>query len=540
MAKKTKKTEKTEKNSAVKFVVAITEAFFVAVAHQRLAMHKAICEPIDNAISNAIKGLMANILVSIDAVDDDHFRFTIADWGTGMSLKELINALQFGSLHERDEGELCIYGQGLKNFLLVASQNKYDWFIASKHPGDKAYNFVTGPFSTTMEVTQVSEVPLKDIVMRKRFGELGEPSTIVSVVTDKNVASTMLTADGSSAPLKVTNANVLRRHLAEHLGLRYRRALTPDMSGIAQARILLTNLYMVNKKVEDVFVLPVNQTYLDFSKANRAVEIDGYHVSYSYIDGDLDKDLTNTFVAGGYKPLHYYQYNQPTQGLDIELGNRVIETSQIEAIWPDKKLRHNQFNNWTGVINIDTTGLPRGFFNTLSNKSSIDITDKHWQALFEDIRVNAPMLYPHLPKISVRNNFIDAEAKRLMLLHPENDVKTFHQVTANRMVIDILDVSRDGTCEIHDYKAGQAISDDIANMVMKWNGMLIQGYQPKVAYIHCRKIGPMLMHTINGACSQVQAMTPSYLKTRFSDVGGVFEKLDHYNIKVVIDENIPK
>lgn len=538
MAKKTKKTEKAEKNSAVKFVVAITEAFFIAVAHQRLAMHEAICEPIDNAIANAIKGFMANILVSVDAVDDEHFRFTIADWGTGMSLKELINALQFGSLHERNEGELCIYGQGLKNFLLVATQHHYDWFIASKRPDEKVYNLVTGPFRTTMEATQVNEVPLKDIVMRNRNKELGEPSTIVSVITDKNVASTMLTADGSSAPSKVTSANILRRHLAEHLGLRYRGFLTPDISGMAKARILLPNLNMSSKKTEDVFLLPVYQTYEDFEKLNFTTHIDGYDIKVAATVGDLDKDLTNTMVAGGYKPLHYYQYNQTTQGLDIQLGDRVIATSQIESIWPEKKLRHNQLNGWTGNIVIDTTGLPRGFFNTLANKSSIDITDKHWAALFDVIR-NDPRLYPHMPKSTKRDKYLAAKAAELKMLHPNNDIEINYPVSANRTVIDILDIYEDETCDLYAFKAGKASSKEIATLIMQWNCLLLQGYQPKVAYLYCRKYGPMLMHTINDMCSQVQAMTQTYLASQQAKVNGDISKLPHYNIKVVVDENIP-
>ena len=165
------------------FYIKMTDAFFEALAHQQLPMQKAINEPVDNAIANC-DDETATILAAINNANlANQFRFTIADWGNGMDENELVNGMQICGGHDK-EGYLCVHGLGLKNFLLVATRNKYDWMVASKKPGEKVYHVVEGPFSTTMEMKESKEVPLKEIVMTDTLKRYGEPSTIVSVVVD--------------------------------------------------------------------------------------------------------------------------------------------------------------------------------------------------------------------------------------------------------------------------------------------------------------------------------------------------------------------
>lgn len=96
--------------------------------------------------------ILAHILVSVDSVPGtDLIRFTVADWGKGMDTDGVVNALQFGSKHTK-EGYLCMYGVGLCNFLLVMTQNKYDWMVASKTPEENTYHVVKGPFALKMEM----------------------------------------------------------------------------------------------------------------------------------------------------------------------------------------------------------------------------------------------------------------------------------------------------------------------------------------------------------------------------------------------------
>ena len=180
-----------KKNNNVTFNVGITNHYFDAISRQKLPMSDAACEPVDNAISNCKDAI--NILVAIvKGHAKNLIGVVIADWGNGMSKEKLPENLQFGNGHS-NEGPLCIHGVGLNNFILVATRNKYPWFIASKQPGEDSYHRVDGPFATTMTMSEQEEIPMADVVMREQFKALGAPSTIIYVEMDKATANTMLT-----------------------------------------------------------------------------------------------------------------------------------------------------------------------------------------------------------------------------------------------------------------------------------------------------------------------------------------------------------
>ena len=355
-----------KKNNNVTFNVGITNHYFDAISRQKLPMSDAACEPVDNAISNCKDAI--NILVAIvKGHAKNLIGVVIADWGNGMSKEKLPKNLQFGNGHS-NEGPLCIHGVGLNNFILVATRNKYPWFIASKQPGEDSYHRVDGPFATTMTMSEQEEIPMADVVMREQFKALGAPSTIIYVEMDKATASTMLTKNGSCAESRVTSLNVLRTCLAEHFGVKYRNYLAPDATGVAPARILIPDFHMANGKTCDVLVKPIFQPYKEKQKEkNFTVDYDGYEIPVKVECGQLDTDATKGVVTGGYDLKHFYQNNMLTQGLDIQLGERVIATAQFDTIWD--KARHPAFNAFTGVVAVDISGLPRGFLNTLANKS---------------------------------------------------------------------------------------------------------------------------------------------------------------------------
>lgn len=156
-----------KKNNNVTFNVGITNHYFDAISRQKLPMSDAACEPVDNAISNCKDAI--NILVAIvKGHAKNLIGVVIADWGKGISKEKLPECLQFGNDHT-NEGPLCIHGVGLNNFILVATRNKYPWFIASKEPGESTYHRVDGPFATTMTMSEQEEIPMADVVMREQF-----------------------------------------------------------------------------------------------------------------------------------------------------------------------------------------------------------------------------------------------------------------------------------------------------------------------------------------------------------------------------------
>lgn len=166
-----------KKNTTTKIHVGITDNYFNALSKQNLPMSSAACEIVDNTISNS-KGPINSLVAVEEGSVKGMLALIFADWGKGMTIERLEESVQLGSRHT-DEGSLCIHGVGLNNFLLVATRNKYPWFIATRKPGEKTYHRIDGPFSTTMEITEQKEIPLENIVMRDAYKSLGAPSTII-------------------------------------------------------------------------------------------------------------------------------------------------------------------------------------------------------------------------------------------------------------------------------------------------------------------------------------------------------------------------
>lgn len=520
------------------FSVNITDSYFEAVARQRLPFDGTGCELIDNSLSNAGAG-QAIILISLDPVkgSPDLIRLTVADWGIGMTAKGLINALQFGSVHKK-EGYLCIYGIGLCNAILVATQHRYPWCIVTKTKKESSYHLVKGPFKTRMEMDTVDSIPepLASIITSDKVARFGAPSTIVSVVTDKRVASTMLSPRGNCAPSRVRSLNLLRRAFIEHIGVKYRGFLTPDEYNETPAQIIVTNYTGNDGKCKDVSVPPIYPPFAVRNEKHFVVKVGKYDIPVDVTYGLLDKARLDSMILGGYEAEYYYQNNLETQGFDIQLGNRTVATSQFESIWGLKP--HPAFNAWTGIVRVDVEGakLPRGFLNTLSNKSDIDVNDPGWQAIFDAIRADTDMK----PRESENNNlagYREKMAVKLRLENSDHDVETFHPIYANRAKIDIVDLASDGTCEVYNITAKVGTIAHLNELQLFWNGMIQQGYQPRVGYLVCKKAGPMLQHTCEELNGKVQAMSKEHLIACL-DQGGV-DAVPTYNFKVVVDPDMP-
>lgn len=108
-----------------------------------------------------------------------------ADWGNGMDINEVSESLQFGSRHT-DEGPLCIHGVGLNNFLLVATRNKYPWFIATKKPEEDSYHLVDGPFVNSL-IQSMPDDKMK-AALKVAKGDVAKlPHYNLEIVVDKNL-----------------------------------------------------------------------------------------------------------------------------------------------------------------------------------------------------------------------------------------------------------------------------------------------------------------------------------------------------------------
>lgn len=238
-------------------------------------------------------------------------------------------------------------------------------------------------------------------------------------------------------------------------------------------------------------------------------------------------------VTGGYDLKRFYQCNMPTQGLDIQLGDRVISTAQFDTIWD--RARHPSFNAFTGVVAVDITGLPRGFLNTLANKSNIDLSDKGWRTIFDAIAENVK---PFDSEPFTLEKYAQEFANRLVA-DTGNEVELQFPLYANRTRIDVLEHIDESHCRIYDFMSGVATLKSVTELRTHWDGMVAQGIQPISAVMYCNKRGPMLKHTCDEMNTLVQAMNDEDFYMTLEAAGGDASKMPHYSFDVVLDQNIP-
>lgn len=311
--------------------------------------------------------------------------------------------------------------------------------------------------------------------------------------------------------------------------------MKPDVTGVAPARILIPNYWMDNRKTCDVFVKPIFQQYKMKQKTKSfTVEHNGYSIPVTVESGLLDAVTTKEDnVTGGYDLKHFYQNNEATQGVDIQLGDRVIATAQLESIW--SRGRHPSLNAFTGTVAVDISGLPRGFLNTLANKSDIDMSDSGWRAIFDAVASQVSLMESNPFSIE---DYAKEFAKKLAF-DTGNEVELQFPLYANRTRIDVLEHLGEGQCRIYDFMSTKANLKSLEELRTHWDGMVSQGQQPISAVMYCPSRGPMLPHSCEEFNNRIQAMDDTDYAKAIKAADGDVSKMPHYNFDVILDPNIP-
>ena len=288
----------------------ITPKAFEGLRRQGMLFHQAVCEIVDDALAATPEG-QAHVAIALAAdADKNYMSLAIADWGCGMNLDELTNALQLGSL-PTGNNRLNEHGFGLNNALACLSDENGTWSIFTrKDKGD--YLKVSGPFDTRMTVETVANLNLPNNM--NLYWE--EPSTVVCVRVPMDVVRTV-----QRQGRRLMNLVLIQTWLTEHLGVTYRGYLEQNPNTMdAYAKIVMT----IGNNV--CFVAPVEVPVMRAYEEILEVELGGESVKMAYRYGALNAAKCETLVQGS-RARYYYQNNQPTQGIDIRLGKRVIATA---------------------------------------------------------------------------------------------------------------------------------------------------------------------------------------------------------------------
>lgn len=440
--------------------IGVTASAFLGLAKQNMTCYQCLMELVDNAIA-AFLGHKAFVQIILMPFDSAHIVIYICDWGCGMDLRGLENALQLGSL-PISNCRLNEHGFGLNNALSSLTEGVGLWEIQTQKPGMPVYK-CKGPFAPQMEVTEPDAFDLPPNILT----EPGTPSTVIKAVVPLSYAQTL-----QSCGARCTDLATLRTWLVEHLGVAYRGYLTPDPTTLeVSAKITVT--------VGDSHQLvpPVVVPYGTEKTERFQVELGGKIVPVEYHYGLLDADKRDHLV-GGCKAKYYYCGNQITQGIDIRLGRRVISTAMLDEIWHSENgtplKRHNNYNEFVGELILPE--LPRGVLSTLNNKTGINPADPDWSKLFARLEAFPP------PK-AMRALSEKALQKRWMeILHAANPADRISDevcVWPAGARIDVLrECSDSGRLILYELKLGKAEPLHIYQLRMYWDGLVQAGHQP--------------------------------------------------------------
>ncbi|MGH9714544.1 MAG: ATP-binding protein [Candidatus Acidiferrales bacterium] len=459
--------------SSHKVPLIANKGIFRGLASQNMLFHQCVSELVDNAIAACPtnKKFKIDLIFLTSPGDNDHADLYIADNGGGMSLVHLGKALQLGE-SATTESRLNEHGFGLKNALATLSGGNGPWKIWTRGAGGPVLT-VEGPFTSEMVIRDDEDFPT-DAFLPADF------STLIKV----NVKTSFIqTAQGRGAP--ATDLNALRDWIVEHLGVLYRGYLGQDEETFETRGVIVVSI-----GTNSVQVLPVEIPFGNREVKYFDVEIGGkvQHIQYRY--GTLDEEKRDKLIKGK-KAKFYYQQNQPTQGIDIRLGKRVIATRQFETIWNIS--RHNSFNDFVGELLIPD--LPRGVLSTTNTKTDFNLDDPDWGKIFGKLKDFPPVKeIRQKTETEVRDKWI----RMLNATNPEDTVTNERSVWPTGTRIDVYRKTPQQKVIIYELKVTSGSPIHLYQLKMYWDGLVIDTKeQPSEAILLVDSFEPALEQMAN-------------------------------------------
>ena len=226
-----------------------------------------------------------------------------------------------------------------------------------------------------------------------------------------------------------------------------------------------------------------------------------------YRYGSLNADRRDHLICtseGISRAKCYYQGNIPTQGIQIEVGGRVLATGLLSEIWRqdrngDPVARHNHYNDFVGELVIPD--LPRGVLATLNNKTSLDPQDPDWQAVFEKLSAYPP------PKSATGDSEAVLKTKWMDILQaacPQDRVSDEQSVWSTGTRIDVV-AENTGKLDIYELKTRKAEPLNLYQLKMYWDGLVVdKGKQPTSATLLAADYSSEILNMLN----QMNALPP--------------------------------
>lgn len=428
-----------------------TQGMYKGLAKQNLLFHQCICELVDNGIAASKSGELFKVKIHMQPAEN-MIGIWVSDQGKGMSSELLEKALTLGE-SATTEHRLNEHGYGLKNALATLSGGEREWSLWTKDTSNLKVTNVRGPFSPTMEFDLDSSMPSETFISP-------DANTVIYVPVPLDFVRTV---QGKGKP--ANNLTSLSKWLIEHLGVIYRGYLEVDKEKFAASGAI----WLSTNDAEEQRVHPIPVPYGQKKTERFSVSIAGISYDCIYYHGVLDETLRDKAVQGREKAKYYYQGNRATQGIDIQLGKRVIATQMLDQIWGLE--RHNNYNEFVGELVIPD--LPRGVLSTVNNKTDFNIADANWDVLFTELRgfKLVPSNIREQNEAEVKNKWAD----QIRRTSPHDIVTKEQCVWPTNTKIDVLRKTEAGKVIIYEMKVVSASPIHLYQLKMYWDGLVLNG-----------------------------------------------------------------
>lgn len=477
------------------------KSYWMGLSRQELAFHQAIGELIDNCLSAAKdkdtgERMPFYIEISIERMGSI-IMITIIDKGHGIAESDLIeNIFNPGGI-TNNKGVLNEHGFGLKNALCVLSaSNTNDWKVVTRDSEafkkGRVYR-VTGPFSDDMKLEICDESDLNPDEALK-FNDTG---TCIDVTTSFDYFSTTYNRSKKFSDLI--------ERLIEHLGVMYRKFLEEKDSTLT---LRWKDSSDKNSVWNSHVIKPIYIHYDGEGSTTYNMKIPGPNgdVEVKYTVGRLDRE--KTCMAETYKPYPlkiYYQGNQKTQGVDIIVNGRLIQSGVLTKIWTLP--RHNDHNLFVGEIIINDER-----FKTTNNKIGLDPNNIYTVNLIEELRSDEKYKIERITKNPSHTIIKEKLLKVLNVMNKDGFVSKEHSIwSGSGVFIDIYTKDRHDEITIFEIKNTVANPISVYQLLMYWDGVVKdENKSPSMAILVALEIPEKIKLMMKDINNRVDAMGNPY------------------------------
>lgn len=427
-----------------------------------------LCEFIDNSISNFLghkSTINKTIIITLIEEQNDMVSVSVEDSGTG--IENLDNAFCLGAQNFPDS-PLNEHGFGIKHALASANPNNDNWSVYTRNLDD----FKNNQFKIVQAPYMISGFEASLITNQEQAwpGQINGSGTYITFKCKWGLFSTIRKGvkGGNIGFAKMVEI------LSQDLGFLYAGVIKNNQAIIS---IKYKELVSLNDEFCILGINSIDPEWEGFFQprcGSTKIDLGGGNLDFKYCFGSIKESKNN------YK---YYKRNMSSSGLEIRINGRIIAYNLFKEVWGIE--RHNMYNHLlvtVDLISSNKTVLP----STRTSKNGLREGDPKFIKLLDWVRGKMPEPNKNpSDAYDERDLFkILAESKEIHIPNPKTVLleKNVFLNIRDKIPVDLyLNYSEE--IILYEGKKDHTSVKDIYQLLMYWDGCVIDGLQPTKAIL---------------------------------------------------------